>query len=67
MVTFMMKKIKHLGGELNTSNIVCRTCPEFMFSGFDPDHGIVLCANRTREYNYLEDALSHGLLSTPSH
>ena len=56
----MQEKIQRLGGDLNKENIVCQKCPELMHSGFDPDYGILLCANRLRKKYKLEDALSHG-------
>lgn len=59
-VIFMQKKISKLGGDLNKNNIRCMKCRALKGSGFDPDYGIQLCANRTKTRSMLEDCLAHG-------
>ena len=67
MVTFMQDKIRNLGGTLDKTNIICRKCPQMMHSGFDPDYGILLCANHVRKKYKLEDAMAHGTsVKTPA-
>lgn len=60
-IRFMQEKLEKLGGQLNEKNIVCQRCPELKVSGFDPDYGIQLCANRLRNRSRTEDALAHGI------
>ena len=65
-IIFMQKKIKMLGGDLNKDNIKCMRCRQLKLSGFDPDYGIQLCANRSRYRSMTEDCLAHGEINSPS-
>ena len=59
-IRFMQEKIRKLGGDLNKDNIRCMKCTALKGSGFDPDYGIQLCANRTKQKSLIEDCLAHG-------
>ncbi len=59
-IIFLQKKIRKLGGDLNRNNIRCMKCRALKGSGFDPDYGIQLCANRTKNKSMLEDCIAHG-------
>ena len=66
-IRFMQEKIRKLGGDLNKDNIKCMKCTALKGSGFDPDYGIQLCANRSKKRSLIEDCMAHGegFLLTP--
>ena len=66
-VNFLQKKIRMLGGDLNKNNMRCMKCRALKGSGFDPDYGIQLCANRTKRRNMLEDCMAHGMSTRTCH
>lgn len=75
-VVFMLNKIRDLGGNLDSSNILCRRCPARLTEdgqvhrqsgGFSPDHGILICANEVRDRKHLEDTLSHEMVHAWDH
>ena len=53
----MNQKITALGGDLHSGNIRCLSCMDGRGGGFDPNYGILLCANRPEP---VEDSLAHG-------
>ena len=53
----MNQKITALGGDLHKGNIRCQSCKDGRGGGFDPNYGILLCANRPEP---VEDVLTHG-------
>lgn len=57
IVRFMNQKITALGGDLHKGNIRCQRCAFGRSGGFDPNYGILLCANRPEP---VEDVLAHG-------
>lgn len=57
----MRQKINLLGGDLHRDNIRCRRCHNPQAGGFDPNYGIVLCANNLRDRSEVEDTLAHGM------
>ena len=63
----MQEKLKKLGGELHEGNIVCMKCKTLKSSGFDPDYGIQLCANRLKTQTRVEDSMTHGILCPQNH
>lgn len=64
-IRFTHEKIRKLGGDLHSGNIKCMKCRAFKGSGFDPDYGIQLCANRSKTRSMLEDCLAHGAFENP--
>lgn len=59
----MQDKITKLGGDLHAGNIVCQRCTGMQSGGFDPDYGILLCANKLRSRKHQEDTMAHGTLA----
>jgi len=59
IIRFLNQKITALGGDLHAGNIRCLTCLDDTGGGFDPEYGIVLCANRPIP---LEDTLAHEMV-----
>lgn len=77
-VTFLNDKIADLnhGRRLDASNIICRRCParltadgrvERQGGGFEPAHGILLCANEMRNRGHMEDVLAHEMVHAYDH
>ena len=77
MVIFMQKNIAALNGNLDASNVKCVRCPAVkdeegniisrQGGGFNPDQGIVICANEVRDKKHLEDTLSHEMVHAWDH
>lgn len=77
-VTFLNDKIADLnhGRRLDASNVICRRCParlttdghvERQGGGFEPAHGILLCANEIRNRGHMEDVLAHEMVHAYDH
>lgn len=61
----MQEKINQLGGNLHKGNIRCERCIKgrvYQAGGFDPNYGILLCANNLRNRSEVEDSIAHGML-----
>ena len=56
----MRKNINQLGGDVHTDNIRCRRCYTWQGGGFDPNYGILICANRMKSKSHVEDTMAHG-------
>ena len=61
-VHFLKEKAQALGHDINESNIHCLRCPDSRGGGFDPDFGILLCANYRKSKSDVEDSLSHEMI-----
>lgn len=72
-VRFLNDKIAELnhGQGMTPSNVLCRRCPARLTSGmqverqsggFEPAHGILVCANEVRNRGHLEDTLAHEMV-----
>lgn len=57
----MRQKINLLGGDLHKGNIRCRRCYDPKAGGFDPNSGILLCANNLQNRSAVEDTMAHGM------
>ena len=57
----MRQNINQLGGDLHKGNIRCRKCTNAQAGGFDPNYGILLCANHLRKRTEVEDTMAHGM------
>lgn len=73
---FMRKNIEALNGDLNAGNVICRRCPTRrdkdgnwirQGGGFNPEFGILICANEMRDRKHLEDTLSHEMVHAWDH
>ncbi|KAF1350800.1 peptidase M76 family-domain-containing protein [Delphinella strobiligena] len=67
VVRFMRHNINLLGHDLNASNMRCRRCTTAQSGGFDPDYGILLCANKFRNRGHLEDTMAHEMVHAYDH
>ena len=47
---------------IDATKVYCRRCETRQSGGFDPDHGILVCANHIRNRGHLEDTLAHELV-----
>lgn len=45
---------------MNADNIRCRRCYAWQGGGFDPNFGVLICANRMRSKSHVEDTIAHG-------
>ncbi|PSS00983.1 peptidase M76 family-domain-containing protein [Coniella lustricola] len=72
-VRFLNDRIAELnhGQRMDASNVVCRRCParltadgqvERQSGGFEPRHGILVCANAIRTRGHMEDVLAHEMV-----
>lgn len=72
-VRFLNDKIAELnhGQGMTPANVLCRRCParltagmqvERQSGGFEPAHGILVCANEVRNKGHLEDTLAHEMV-----
>lgn len=72
-VRFLNDKIAELnhGQGMTPANVLCRRCParltaalqvERQSGGFEPAHGILVCANEVRNRGHLEDTLAHEMV-----
>lgn len=62
VVRFMRQNINQLGQDINEDNIHCRRCTTQQSGGFDPQYGILLCANQFRNRGHMEDTLAHEMV-----
>lgn len=60
MVRFLRQNINQLGGDIHNGNVRCRRCNTSQGGGFDPNYGILLCANHLRNRGEVEDTMAHG-------
>jgi mitochondrial inner membrane protease ATP23 len=67
IVRYMSDNIRRLGGDINASNIRCRTCTTGMLGGFDHRYGIMLCANYVEKQSMMEDVLAHEMVHAYDH
>ena len=59
----MRKNLNQLGGDVHNNNIRCRRCHTWQGGGFDPNYGILICANRMKSKSHVEDTMAHGMCS----
>lgn len=62
VVRFMQHNISLLGGDLNGANIRCKRCTTAQSGGFDPEYGMLLCANQFRNRGHMEDTMAHEMV-----
>ncbi|KAG6308693.1 Mitochondrial inner membrane protease atp23 [Claviceps purpurea] len=76
VIRFLSDRIKDLNGQLDESNIFCRRCPSRLHEngsvsrqagGFDPNYGILICANEMRSRGHLEDTVAHEMMHAWDH
>ena len=62
IVRFMRQNINKLGQDIDESSIHCRRCTTRQSGGFDPEYGILICANQLRNRGHMEDTLAHEMV-----
>lgn len=72
VVRFMKHNIDLLGPEsgaasIHPGNVRCRRCDTKQSGGFDPEYGILICANQLRNRGHLEDTLAHEMVHAYDH
>lgn len=67
VVRFMRHNINLLGHDLNAQNMRCRRCTTAQSGGFDPEYGILLCANKFRNRGHMEDTMAHEMVHAYDH
>jgi inner membrane protease ATP23 len=69
IITFLRREIRSLGKDtdINSTNVRCRRCTTTQGGGFDPDYGILICANEIRNRKRLEDTMAHEMVHAYDH
>lgn len=70
IIRYMNDNIRRLGGDLNSTNIRCKTCikkTDRMYGGFDAQYGIKICANYVENRKMLEDVMAHEMVHAYDH
>ncbi|KAJ5178921.1 hypothetical protein N7492_002131 [Penicillium capsulatum] len=67
VITFLSESIRQLGGDLHKHNIYCRRCTNRKAGGFDPEYGILICANEMKDQGHLEDTMAHEMVHAFDH
>ncbi|WPG99341.1 Hypothetical protein R9X50_00215500 [Acrodontium crateriforme] len=72
IIRFMKHNIDLLGPDdgsasINETNVRCRRCDTKQSGGFDPEYGILICANQLRNRGHLEDTLAHEMVHAYDH
>ncbi|KAJ5102897.1 Mitochondrial inner membrane protease atp23 [Penicillium argentinense] len=67
VIRFLSDNIKQLGGDLHSHNIYCRRCTNRKAGGFDPEYGILICANEMKDQGHLEDTMAHEMVHAYDH
>jgi inner membrane protease ATP23 len=67
VIRFLSDNIRQLGGDLSSHNIYCRRCTNRKAGGFDPEYGILLCANEMKDQGHLEDTMAHEMVHAYDH
>lgn len=67
VIRYLSDNIRQLGGDLHNHNIYCRRCTNRRAGGFDPEYGILICANEMRDQGHLEDTMAHEMVHAYDH
>jgi inner membrane protease ATP23 len=67
IVRFLRHNINLLGHDLNETNMRVKRCTTQQSGGFDPDYGILLCANKFRNRGHMEDTMAHEMVHAYDH
>ena len=52
---------------ITPSRVICARCDDTQSGGFDPQYGILLCANQMRNRGHMEDTLAHEMVHAYDH
>ena len=72
IIRFLKHNIDLLGttdgsAAMDASRVVCRKCTAKQSGGFDPEYGILICANHMRNRGHMEDTLAHEMVHAYDH
>ena len=72
IIRFLQHQINLLGppngaAAITPDNARCQRCVTAQSGGFDSEYGIMLCANKAREWKHLEDTLAHEMIHAYDH
>lgn len=72
IIRFMKHQIDLLGpadgsASISPRNISCRRCTSQQAGGFDPEYGILICANHVQAASKVEDTLAHEMVHAWDH
>lgn len=72
IIRFMKHNIDLLGpadgsASITPGNVHCRRCTAAQTGGFDPEYGILVCANELQIRSHLEDTLAHEMVHAYDH
>jgi mitochondrial inner membrane protease ATP23 len=67
IIRYMTENIQRLGGDVNSTNVRCRTCKTGMLGGFDHRYGIMICANWMDSRKMQEDVMAHEMVHAYDH
>ena len=67
VIRYLSENIQQLGGDLHNHNIYCRRCTNRRAGGFDPEYGILICANEMKDQGHLEDTMAHEMVHAYDH
>lgn len=72
IVRFMKHNLDLLGpadgaATITPDRVRCRRCDTKQSGGFDPNYGILICANQLRDRGHLEDTLAHEMVHAYDH
>jgi inner membrane protease ATP23 len=72
IVRFLAHNISLLGptngsASITPERVTCRKCDDKQGGGFDPEYGILICANQMRNRSHMEDTLAHEMVHAYDH
>ncbi|KAL5332287.1 mitochondrial inner membrane protease atp23 [Aspergillus crustosus] len=67
IIRHLSDNIRQLGSDLSSHNVYCRRCTSRKAGGFDPEYGILLCANEMKDRGHLEDTMAHEMIHAYDH
>lgn len=72
IIRFLQTEISLLGPQdgsasISEKSVRCRRCTTSQSGGFDPEYGILVCANKLRNKGHLEDTLAHEMVHAYDH
>ncbi|KAL4935151.1 hypothetical protein BDV06DRAFT_217635 [Aspergillus oleicola] len=67
VIRYMRDNIRQLGGDIGPHNVYCRRCTQRKAGGFDPDYGVLICANEVKDQGALEDTMAHEMVHAYDH
>ena len=72
IIRFLKHNIDLLGpsdgsASIGPSQVICARCDDKQSGGFDPEYGIMICANQMRNRGHMEDTLAHEMVHAFDH